>query len=241
MRPPRDTRELDLTFEGFEAEAFEVLARLRSHPHIEQYREEKDAFRACVQEPFKRYRDDLVVNWVLPEQLGFETERNVFSRILKNDFGAGGSHHHLWMAFYRPGLRRVTDLQLAHSIYPDRFTVTLFAAEHMKDVFRTARRRILEAPEHFLGLVNPLLEEEWFFAVTWGSGQARREQAFEAPAASLPADFSSCATFRLRRAFSRDDVLAWGPGLVGRALEAVHALWPVYAFLLGEGVPTARP
>ena len=114
---------LDLTFEGFAPEAFAILERLRDEPHIAQYRKEKAGIKRYITEPFKRFRDDLVVNWVLPNRLDFETEKNVFSRLLKNDFGAGGCHHHLWMAFYRPGRRRLTDVQLAPCITPDGFTM----------------------------------------------------------------------------------------------------------------------
>lgn len=228
------TGGLDLTFEGFGGEAFEILERLRQHPHIEQYRKEKEAVRKQLQEPFKRYRDDLVVNWVLPEQLPYETERNVFSRLLKNDFGAGGCHHHLWLSFYRPGRRRVTDLQLAHTIYPDRFAVTLFVGAHMQDVFRTARRQITGMPDQFLALVNPLLREQWSFYLARGSGKARVRQEYGGPLAALPPAFEPCDSFWLRCAFPRGRVLAWGPELVGNALTAVRALWPVYGFLLGE-------
>ncbi|WP_243663954.1 hypothetical protein [Rhodothermus marinus] len=117
------------TFEGFAPEAFEALARLKSRPHIEQYRQEKPALRRYVQEPFRRLRDDLVVNWVLPNSLALETERNVFSRFLKNDFGAGGCYAHYWMAFYRQGRRRLADVQLIVSLHADGLRVGVYAGE----------------------------------------------------------------------------------------------------------------
>ncbi len=42
---------LDLTFEGFSPEAFALLERLRQHPHIEQYRKEKEGVRRYLREP----------------------------------------------------------------------------------------------------------------------------------------------------------------------------------------------
>src|SRR5690554_4854342 len=108
-------------FEGFSPEAFYALERLRGAPTVEQLRRDRHAIRRFVQEPFARYRDELVLRWVIPNQLPLETEKGVFSRLPKNDFGAGGAHHHLWMSFYRPGHRRLTDVQRSHSLYPGGF------------------------------------------------------------------------------------------------------------------------
>ena len=59
-----------------------MLDRLRDEPHIDQYKSEKPGVTDHLKAPFRRYRDDLVVNWVLPNRLDFETERYVFSRLL---------------------------------------------------------------------------------------------------------------------------------------------------------------
>ncbi len=124
-----------LSFEGYRPEAFETLARLRREPHVARYRLEKENLRRFVHEPFGRYRDDLALNWVIPNRLPFETEKGVFSRILKNDFGAGGSHFHLWMAFYRPPRKRLTDVQLSHAVYPDKCTVGLYVGAYAQGLF----------------------------------------------------------------------------------------------------------
>ena len=223
---------LDLSFEGFGPEAFAILERLRERPHIEQYREEKAGIERHIKAPFKRYRDDLVVNWVLPNRLDFETERNVFARILKNDFGAGGSHHHLWMAFYRPGRKRLTDVQLSHGISPDGFTVGLFAGAYAKEVFREAKARIEREPERFLGPLNALLERgAWRFSIYAGAGKSQARDVHEAPLAALPERFGKAKALWLRTVLPRERVLAWEGALVGHALEAVGDLWPLYRFV----------
>ena len=149
---------LDLTFEGFPAEGFEALARLRAEPHIGRYQKEKAVLDRAVTAPFKRYRDDLAVNWVLPNGLPFETERNVFSRILKNDFGRGGSHSHLWMSFYRRPRKRLTDVQLSHAIHADAFRWGLYIGDYAKGLFGPARRRLVEEPEVSLPILNALID-----------------------------------------------------------------------------------
>ena len=172
---------LDLSFEGFAPEAFAILERLRAEPHIEQYRKEKDGIKRYITEPFKRFRDDLVVNWVLPNRLDFETEKNVFSRLLKNDFGAGGCHSHLWMAFYRTGRRRLTDAQLAPCITPDGFTTGLFIGAYMTDLLKQAKHNIAADPARFLGLINPLLQVKIKFAYYEGGGKQQRRIVYTEP------------------------------------------------------------
>ena len=226
------SKPLDLSFEGFGPEAFAILERLREHPHIEQYREEKVGIQRHIQAPFKRYRDDLVVNWVLPNRLDFETEKNVFARILKNDFGAGGSHHHLWMSFYRPGRRRLTDVQLSHGISPAGFTVGLFAGAYAKEVFREAKERIGAEPERFLGLVNALLEKgTWRFSAYSGAGKSRAQDVSDTPLTALPERIGKAQGLWLRTVLPRDRVLAWEGELVAHALEKVRDLWPIYRFI----------
>jgi len=219
---------LDVGFAGFEPEAFAILERLRDAPHIEQYRTEKDGIRRCLTEPFKRFRDDLAVNWVLPNRLPFETEKNVFSRLLKNDFGAGGCHHHLWMAFYRPGHRRLTDVQLSHSITPNGFATGLFVGDYAKDWLLVAKQRITAQPACFLATANALLQEP-----DWKGGLYHREgkQAkvfFNDPLEEPPELLSRATGLFLRRYACRDEVLQWQGGLVRWALGTLQDLWPLY-------------
>lgn len=223
---------LDLTFGGFGEEAFAILERLRAEPHIEQYRKEKEAIRRFLTDPFKRYRDDLVVNWVLPNRLDLETERNVFSRLLKNDFGAGGCHHHLWMAFYRPGLKRLTDVQLAHSIRPEGFEVSVFVGGYARSLVKAVRTRIHDEPARFLDLVNPLLQETYWLAWRTGSGAAARHGRADAPLDALPDGLLRADDLWLRARFPRAEVVAWRGALVHHALGAVRTLWPVYRFMM---------
>ena len=226
---------LALTFEGFRPEAVAILERLRTHPHIDQYQAEKPGLYEDLKDPFKRYRDDLVVNWVLPNRLDVETEKNVFSRLLKNDFGAGGCHHHLWMAFYRPGYRRLTDVQLSHSIFPDGFRVGLFVGRYGKDLLRRAQRNIARQPERFLDLLNPLLEDDrTTFSYAQGSGRSGTREERREPLAAVPSDLASATGIWVRTHFPKDDVLAWKGHLVRHALEAVHAVWPIYRFFLHD-------
>lgn len=224
------TAPLSLSFEGFEPNGLDALERLRQEPHIEQYRKEKATLKTHIQEPFKRYRDDLVVNWVLPNQLPFETERGVFSRILKNDFGAGGSHHHLWMAFYRPGRKRLTDVQLSHSVYPDRFAWGLYVGAYAKALFRDALARTLDEEAVSLALLNALIEQGYRLAFAPRVSRPAGHPEFDAPLDALPDGLAKAQGIWVRRTIPREQVLALGPDLVAEALRAQDELWPLYQF-----------
>lgn len=223
---------LHLAFEGFSPEAFALLKRLRENPHIEQYRLEKEAIRQYLTEPFKRYRDDLVVNWVLPNRLALETEKNVFSRLLKNDFGAGGCHHHLWMAFYRPDRRRLTDVQLSHSINPDGFSIGLYVGGYAKDLLRQAKDRIVTAPDTFRLLLNALLTKDYCFSYYTGTGAGETLHVNNTPLDAVPEDLPNATSLWIRTVFPRADVLRWQGQLVAHALEGIRTLWPLYSFLV---------
>jgi hypothetical protein len=224
---------LDLAFEGWTEDTFGILDRLRAHPHIEQYRNEKPGISTQLKEPFKRYRNDLVVNWVLPNRLDFETEKNVFARLLKNDFGAGGCKDNLWMSFYRPGRKRLKDVQISHNISPDGFDVGLFVGGYATDLLQQAKDRIEQAPDRYVGLVNPLLEREnWRFYFRTGSGKSKQRHTFESPLDAVPDELARANDIFVRRHFPRAEVLDWGPALVKHALDAVWAVWPIYRFYL---------
>ena len=231
--PFRRPAPLSLTFGGFPDEGFEALERLRAEPYIERYRTEKEVLDRAVTGPFKRYRDDLAVNWVLPNGLGFETERNVFSRILKNDFGRGGSHSHLWMSFYRPGRKRLTDVQLSHAVHPDAFRWGIYAGEYAGALFRAVRARMEAEPGPTLDLLNALIGRGYRLAfaphVTKPEGHPEHDEPLDA----LPDGLLKAKGIWLMRRISRERAQALGPGLVGAAIDAQEELWPLYRFWTG--------
>ena len=221
---------LQLSFAGFPPAGLDALARLKADPHVGRYQAEKAALKAGVMDPFGRYRDDLALNWVLPNGLPFETEKGVFSRILKNDFGAGGSHHHLWMSFYRTGRTRLTDLQLSHAVYPDGFRWSLYAGDYSRDTFRAARERTVDEPDRALALVNALLSRGYRLAFAPHVTKPEGYPEATAPLDALPAGLARARGIWLTRRISRARLDTLGPALVPEAISAQLDLWPLYRF-----------
>lgn len=230
--PDRRPDPLDLTFAGFPEAGLDALARIKADPHIGQYQTEKAVLKRDVEAPFRRYRDDLAVNWVLPNGLPFETEKGVFSRILKNDFGRGGSHHHLWMAFYRTGRKRLTDIQLSHAVYPDGFRWALYAGDYSGETFTAARARTVDDPAGALALLNPLLARGYRLAFAPHVTKPDGYPEVSEPLDTLPDGFPRAKGIWLSRRIDRAGLLALGPGLVWAGIEAQLELWPLYRFWL---------
>ena len=228
-------KNLDRSFEGWSTEVFEMLDRLRAEPHIDQYEKEKPGVTNLLKDPFRRYRDDLVVNWVLPNRLDFETEKNVFSRLLKNDFGAGGCHDHLWMSFYRPKTKRLEDVQITHRVSPDGFAVGVYVGAYATDLLKQVKDRIRDAPATYLDLVNPLLESDgWRFYTHRGSGQNEEKDVHAVPLETVPDSVEGADGIYIRHYISREETLSLGPELVDRAIELVLAAWPIYRYYLTD-------
>ncbi|OZC03389.1 hypothetical protein [Rubricoccus marinus] len=230
--PPFVTPEpLALRFDGFPAEGLEALERLRAEPHIGRYREEKEVIKRAITEPFKLYRDDLALNWVIPNGIPFETEKNVFSRILKNDFGAGGSHSHLWMSFYRLPRKRLTDIQLSHAVHPDAFRWGLYIGDYARGLFGPARQRLMDEPSDALAILNGLIERGYRFSFAPHVTKPEGRPEFSEPLAALPDGLERAKGIWIMRRIGREEMDALGPRLVARAIEEQAALWPLYRFL----------
>lgn len=222
-------------FEGFHPDGLAALDRLRAEPTFRRYQQEKAALASGIVEPFKRYRDDLAVGWVLPRGLPFETERGVFSRFPKNDFGAGGSHSNLWMSFYRHGRTRLTDVQLSHSVSPDGFRWGLYAGAYAGDVFTAARARLFAEPERALALVNGLIARGYRLAWAPHVTKPDGHPEVDTPLDALPEGLARARGVWLMRRVDRATMQALGPALVDEALAAMDELAPLYEFLISAG------
>jgi hypothetical protein len=161
----------------------------------------------------------------------------VFSRLLKNDFGAGGCHDHLWMSFYRPDTRRLEDVQITHRVSPDGFAVGVYVGAYATDLLKQAKNRIQDAPATYLGLVNPLLgRDDWRFYTHRGSGQSETQTVFTDPLDAVPDCVDGAEGIYVRHYLSREETLDLGPKVVDRALDLVFDVWPIYRFYLSSEV-----
>lgn len=216
-------------FTGFEAKAFELLGALKASPFRETYQDLKPDIDQFCMAPFKLLRDDLVLNWVIPNGMDLETERNVFSRLLKNDYGAGASHHHIWLSFYRKHTSRLKDIQLAFTLRPAGVEVNLFVGGRNNQHLAQVRNALITHPNHWLEKFNTLLETgDWSFAWSKGSGRRKKGGRASHSLESLPFLINRADSFWFSRLIDKEEVLALKSNLLDILLDEVKVLWPLY-------------
>lgn len=219
-------------FHGFTIEAFQTLAELREDPLMETLQACRDSVRETIQAPFRQYRDDLVAGGVLPHALPWETEKNVFSRLPKNDFGAGGVHHHLWMSFYRWGRTRLTDIQLMHSLHPEGFRFGIYVGERAGTLFQSIKVRLDDQAPDWIGLVNALIDQGYELSLaTAGSTRRSAGPPVTTALSGLPFDPGRLRALWITRMIPAAEVLEIGSKLVDLALFEIARLWPLYLWL----------
>lgn len=104
-------------------ETFALLEGLKATPTAEYYQAHKGEFAAIVEEPLRAILGATVK--LLPDQVlaAMETDKNLFGRILKNDYGRGGAWPFYWGALYPKGGTRTGDAQLFVSLEPRGFVI----------------------------------------------------------------------------------------------------------------------
>jgi 5-methylcytosine-specific restriction protein B len=115
---------------AFSSEAFEILVGLHENPTKAYYQEHKDRFQALVETPFQQLFQAVVSRLPDPILQAMETERQVFSRIPKNDYGRGGAWPFYWGALYPKGGNRTRDPQLALSLNHDHLEAGFYIGDY---------------------------------------------------------------------------------------------------------------
>ncbi len=96
----------------FTRRTFELLEGLHRTPKRDYYIAHKAEFQQYVEQPFKDFFARVVSALPQPVVDRMETEKNVFARIPKNDYGRGGAWGFYWGALYPQDGKRIEDAQL---------------------------------------------------------------------------------------------------------------------------------
>ncbi len=139
----------------FSREAFQLLEGLHQTPRKSYYEENKEAINDYLREPFQVFFRSIAKE--LPPAITnrLETEKYLFGRILKNDFGQGGAWDYYWGAFYPKGERRTESAQLFLSMKRKYVRFGFSIGEHSGEPTRRFRQNV----ERFRGRLDSLLAE----------------------------------------------------------------------------------
>ena len=138
----------------FGKKAFELLSDLHAHPLLSFYDEHVDEFSAEIEKPFQQLMH-AVAEQFPPQMLDLlETEKRLFSRIAKNDYGKGGTWDFYWGAFYPKGGKRTADPQLFMWINREILGFGFYVGEYGPD---PSKRFVKNCAEH-AAVLKRLLE-----------------------------------------------------------------------------------
>jgi hypothetical protein len=113
----------------FEPRAFELLSLLDENPTNKVYQERKAEFRKKIEKPFQRLFPAILERLTPEMRQVLETEKNLFSRFPKNDYGKGGAWPFYWGAFYPKGTQRVNGVQLFVAARSTRLTFGFYIGD----------------------------------------------------------------------------------------------------------------
>ncbi len=115
---------------AFTSKTFELLAGIHESPTKAYYDAHKPDFQQYVEQPFQALMREVAVK--LPQAVTdiMETEKRIFGRILKNDWGKGGAWDFCWGAFYPKGSKRTDDAQLSMWINHNRLEFGFYIGEN---------------------------------------------------------------------------------------------------------------
>jgi len=96
----------------FTSECFDLLAKLHADPTAATYQDNKDKIKDNIEKPLQSLLKEVVTH--LPAKIvsEMETEKKIFARMLKNDWGQGGAWDFYWGALFPKGGKRTEDAQL---------------------------------------------------------------------------------------------------------------------------------
>ena len=160
--------------ETWTSEAFTLLEQIHLNPTKEFYSTHAEEFKQRLEKPFQQLLG-AVGQRLRPEITELmETEKRIFSRIMKNDWGRGGAWDFYWGAFYPKGGKRTEAAQLFLGMHEDCLEFGFYIGEYgaeKRDRFTQSCSRHLETLEDLL--MKPLSRDDLEFGETGAAGDYR--------------------------------------------------------------------
>ncbi len=135
----------------FSAECFTLLAGLQETPTYAFYQAHKTALQNLVQTPFQRLLREVVNRLPTAMLPHLETEKKLFGRIPKNDYGQGGAYPFYWGALYPKGGKRIGDAQLYVLINSTALKIGFWLPDEQ---IEAVKRFVEQAPLHVEQLIE---------------------------------------------------------------------------------------
>ena len=138
-----------------------------TNPTKDFYDENKADFESEVEEPFKRLMSSVASVLPSPMLKWLETEKRIFAKIPKNDYGRGGAWPWYWGAFYPKGGKRIRDAQLFLSIKHDRLQLGFYFGEYGEAQRLEFARKLKANRGALVTMLSEPLDSERFDSEQW--------------------------------------------------------------------------
>ncbi|MEZ0394538.1 MAG: DUF2461 family protein, partial [Desulfurococcaceae archaeon] len=163
-------------------QGFELLQGLAAEPTKAFYDAHLEEFNDHLLQPFRELLKGVADTLPQPMKEVLETEKRLFSKIPKNDYGRGGAWDFYWGAFYPKGGSRIKDGQLFVTVKADSLKVGFAVSDYGESSKERLRANCTRHSQKLLALLNDSL----------GNSEGLMETSKE----SQPAEGSSA--FRLK-------------------------------------------
>lgn len=127
---------------AFSARTFEMLLELRKAPTKSTYADNKEDIQEFVETPLRELFEEILSSLPAPMLEVLETEKNLYSRILKNDWGKGGAWDFVWAAVFPKGTKRTEAAQLFVNLHHDCFEAGFYVGEYGTEPRRRFERNL---------------------------------------------------------------------------------------------------
>lgn len=139
----------------FSEKTFSLLEGIQQEPRLAYYQAHQADFKTYVEEPFQRVMGEVAQKLPVEILAIMETERRIFARFTKNDFGQGGAWSHYWGAFYPKGSKRSQDAQLSIWLNYQLFEYGFYIGDYGS----TQRQRFMRNCANLRRPVEKIMEE----------------------------------------------------------------------------------
>jgi 5-methylcytosine-specific restriction enzyme B len=142
----------------FSPRTFELLLDLHKNPTVAFYNEHREDFRAHVETPLQSLLTGVAP--LLPPMMRevLETEKGLFSRIPKNDFGKGGAWPFYWGAFFAGGGKRINSAQLFVSLDRNGLEYGFSLGEYAEDQRTRFLKNVAKSRDALIAALKPHIQ-----------------------------------------------------------------------------------
>jgi 5-methylcytosine-specific restriction protein B len=218
--------------------AFALLTGLHQDPSASYYQSHKADFEKYVEGPIQNLLMRIAARVPVAMSDRLETEKRIFAKFVKNDYGRGGAWEYYWGAFYSKGAKRIAAPQLY--VWIDRNVFGFGFSIGDQGVSYKARfaQRAKENADVIVQAMGTAIEDSGvkFGSLSHDVLEAGRDTATSKSFANWLAD-PAAGDFTAAVSVNRDTVLATAAAhLEDRVLKTFQVLFPLMR-LAAEDVP----